>query len=45
MKTYQNYVRAETDYNQSYTIIECVWQTTEYEAQVELFWKGNTFST
>ena len=37
MKIYQNYVREETDSNQSYTIIECVWQTTEYGASVELF--------
>jgi hypothetical protein len=41
MKIYQNYVRVETDANQSYTIIQCVcvcvcvWQTTEYRAPVE----------
>ena len=35
MKNYQNYVRAETDANQNYTIIEYVWQMTEYGAPVE----------
>jgi len=40
MKIDQNYVRAETDSNRSYTIIVCVWQTTEYGAPVDLFWRG-----